>query len=287
MKEMKLIADAGSTKTAWALVNARSGEQFTSTRGCNAMIAPPGAVTDSLAAAIAAFGCDRLNITSIEWYGAGCATDEVCGRVADELGQFCPEAAIHVGSDLEGAARAVFGSGQGIACILGTGSNSGLYDGRTILMNVPPLGYILGDEGSGAALGKRLVADALRGMLDDELKTELERDYGVTKANVLERVYRQSGGNAFLASIVPFLARHRDNEAVRHILIEVFSSFFERNIDLYPECRSHRLGFVGSVALHFEKELKEVAAAMGYFIDTIIGSPIEALAGRALNSLKS
>ena len=251
------------------------------------MIAASGAVTDALAAAVAAFDCDRLHITSIDWYGAGCATDEVCARVTDELREFCPEAQIHVGSDLEGAARAVFGTNQGIACILGTGSNSGLYDGRTILMNVPPLGYVLGDEGSGTALGKRLVADALRGMLDDQLTAELERDYGVSKANVLERVYRQPGGNAFLASTVPFLARHRDNEAVRHILIEVFSSFFERNIDLYPECRSHSLGFVGSVALHFEKELREVATSMGYFINAIIGSPIEALAARALNSLKS
>lgn len=287
IKEMKLIADAGSTKTAWALCGPGVPPKIFTTRGCNALTAGADEIDDVVRAAMLQIKQGSSAVKSVEYYGAGCATDAVCEKVRDCILHIFPGVAVHVASDLEAAARALFPDGDGIACILGTGSNSCLWIDGSVQSNIPPLGYILGDEGGGAVLGKRLVADALRGMLPSDLRDELAREYEVTKANVLEKVYRSSGANNFLASTVPFLALHRERYEIRHIIIEEFSEFINRNVDLYPESRSFPIGFVGSVALHFRDELHQVCESMGYKVTKILSGPIEALARNCSTNLNT
>lgn len=276
---MILIADAGSTKIEWAVIE-DGAVRTCRTGGCNALTGADTLLPLLIDECISALAIDADAVSKVEYYGAGCATGEVCDRVAKVLRRAFPGADILAGSDLIEAAKALFGDRPGIACILGTGSNSGLYDGSELIANVAPLGYILGDDGSGAALGKRLVREALRGDLDPQLSSILATQYGVTKENVLERVYKQPGANTFLASLVPFLADHRDHSDVRHILIEEFTNFFQRNVDLYDDARSYPLGFVGSVALHFSAILQLVAHSLGYVVTDVIGSPLEHLARR-------
>lgn len=276
---MIVIADAGSTKIDWAVI-AEGGPRTCRTRGCNALTGADTLLPLLAEECVASLAIDGDAVTRVEYYGAGCATEEVCARVERVLRRSFPCADFTVGSDLVEAAKALFGDRSGIACILGTGSNSGLYDGTQLTANVPPLGYILGDDGSGAALGKRLVREALRGDLDPQLTARLASQYGVTKENVLERVYKQPGANTFLASLVPFLAQHRSHSDVRNILIEEFTNFFQRNVDLYDDSRSYPLGFVGSVALHFSEELQLVAHSLGYVVTDVIASPLQHLIDR-------
>jgi N-acetylglucosamine kinase-like BadF-type ATPase len=171
------------------------------------------------------------------------------------------------------AARALCQHEEGIACILGTGSNSCLYDGIHITSNVPPLGYILGDEGSGAVLGKCLVGNLVKGQLPKELKKDFEDQFNLNTAQIIERVYRQPLANRFLASLSIFLASHRDVHAIHEMLLENFISFFRRNVALYgcPELPVH---FIGGVAAQYTDELDEAAETCGFKLGTVTKSPM-------------
>ena len=165
---------------------------------------------------------------------------------------------------------------EGVACVLGTGSNSCLYDGKDIISNVPPLGYILGDEGSSAVLGRRLVGDCLKNQLPELVRNEFFAEYGLTQELILERVYRQPLANRFLASLTPFLSKHRDVPEVHRLLVASFVDFFVRNVKQYrrPWLPIH---FVGSIANVFSVELKEAAESLGLELGLILKSPMEGL----------
>lgn len=277
---MKLIVDAGSTKTAWAFCRRGEDPIISYGPGINGLATTSDDVAAHARKAAADAGVGCADVEAVEYFGAGCATDDACRCVAAGLREvFGGEPS--VGGDLLCAAKALFPDSDGIACILGTGSNSGLWADGEIRANIPPLGYILGDEGGGVALGKRLVADALRGMIDPELIDELKSDYGLTKEAVLNAVYRSAGGNTYLARLVPFLKKHIDHPDVSHILIEEFSSFILRNVDRYADSRSYPLGFVGSVAYYFAGPLRSVASSLGYTVTRIERDPIAMLARRA------
>lgn len=275
---MKVIVDAGSTKITWAFCRPGREPHLFTGAGCNALTADREAIAALADEALADVRRSGISepAESVEYYGAGCATESVCAKVVEALGNVFGVTAT-VGSDLLAAAKALFPDGDGIACILGTGANSCLLRNGKIAANVPPLGYILGDEGSGASLGKRLAADALRGILAADLAGELVRDFGVTKETVLERVYRRAGGNAFLAGLVPFIHRHRAHPDVRRILTDEFIAFFMRNVALYDDARMLPVGFVGSVAHFFADELRETGDAFGYKVTRIIRNPLDEL----------
>lgn len=277
---MKLIVDGGSTKTAWAFCMPGVEPLIVCGEGLNGMTATAADIAREASRALHEAGVAPEEIDTVDYFGAGCATDASCLNVASGLARVIPVTA-RVGSDLLCAANALFPDKDGIACILGTGSNSGLWLNGEIVSNISPLGFILGDEGSGAALGKRLAADALRGMIAPELREELAADYGLSKEAALEAVYRKPGGNVWLAALVPFLKKHIGHPDINHILIEEFSAFIVRNIDEYPDSRSYPLGFVGSVAYYFADILRSVAASMGYVVTDILRDPIDALARRA------
>ena len=188
-------------------------------------------------------------------------------------------------SDLLGAARALCGHNCGIASILGTGANSCLYDGRRIVANTPALGYILGDEGSGAVLGRRFLNALYKGVLSKEIRDSFEAETGLTMAAIIDRVYRQPLANRFLASLSEFIHRHLDDEAVREIVISNFDDFFLRNIVPYGR-RDLPVSFVGSIAWHYQSELQASAIRQGFTLGTILKTPIEGLL-RQINSIQS
>lgn len=276
---MILIADSGSTKTDWCLMRDSDTTLVIQTQGINPYHQAQEAIGLVLAEELLPQlkGYVKEQPLKVIFYGAGCANDNACQRVEDAIHKVLGYTDITIHSDLLGAARALCGHEEGIACVLGTGSNSCLYDGEKIVANVPALGYILGDEGSSAVLGRRLVGDCLKNQLPEAIRDEFLTEYGLTQEIILEKVYREPLANRFLASLTPFLSKYREVPEVRRLLVESFVDFFVRNVKQYrrPWLPIH---FVGSVANAFSSELKEAAESLGMELGTILKSPIEGLA---------
>lgn len=270
---IKLIADGGSTKTDWLLLHNDQEMLRTTTQGTNPILVSPLDIERC-------FTTELLSVKGfvqpdeIEYYGAGCR-GENCAVLEGILRKVMPQAKrIRVGSDLVGAARALFGDNdEGIACILGTGCNSGLYLGGEIVQNIPPLGYILGDEGSGAVLGRRLVGDIFKRLLPDELCAAFDETYHLTADQLITHVYKMPSANRYLAQFTHFLSTHRAHPAVHALLIEEFERFFRRNVVAYQRA-DLCVSFVGSVAYYFSDELKEAAHHCGFKVGRIIKAPL-------------
>ena len=274
---MYLIADGGATKTDWALVEEKKLVSRVFTLGINPFHASEEKISQILTTElIPQLPGDKKGF-DIYFYGAGC-TPEKCVVMKDLLQQAFPDSKkIEVLSDLWGAARALCGHRPGIACILGTGSNSCYYDGKDITENTPPLGYILGDEGSGAVLGKLFVADVLKGRLSARLTQQFFEETHMTKADFLDNIYKKPMPSRFLASMVPFITKHKEEEpALRKLAVQNFKSFFSRCIAPYnhPELP---VNFIGGLAFSYGEELKEAASAEGFTIGTILKGPMDGL----------
>lgn len=278
MKKGKiLIADSGSTKTDWILLADGRCVAAHSTQGINPVMLGAEGIRDILTDELLAADGRFFQPDEVWFYGAGCR-----GRMSELVAEvllFVLQSANdpHVESDMLGAARALLGRDEGIACILGTGSNSCLYDGKQIKASVPALGYVLGDEGSGASLGRRLVADVCKGQLPEPVCRLFFEETGLSTDEIINRVYRQSFPNRFLASLAPFLAQHRSEPALHSLIVDELSRFFQRNIAAYrrPELT---VNFVGSIAAHFSSELEEAARSGGFRIGTVLQKPLEAMA---------
>ena len=282
--KFNLIADAGSTKTEWALLP--TGEEVPVrfvTDGLNAVIATSEMVRKNFSAAAeeamtaAKKSGAEAEIGSIHYYGAGCATPEICSRTEDALLSAFGAETARADSDLTGAARSLLGEDAGVACIIGTGSNSCLYDGRQIVANVPSLGFILGDEGSGAALGRRLVNATFKGHLPSYLEKELTERHGLSLPKILDAVYRAPAPNRFLASLVPLVKEYVGDPYIHSIVLEEFGAFFSRNISRYKGVRSLPISFTGGVAAAFSDILEEAAAEQGYTLGRIEAAPMDGL----------
>jgi N-acetylglucosamine kinase-like BadF-type ATPase len=267
-----LIADSGSSKTEWALVEG-GGVQRVVTAGLNPVYR---SVEDIESVLKQEFTLSKDGIERIWFYGAGCIPSR-CETVAGVLRRIFKTENVAVESDLSGAARGLLGRRSGVVCILGTGSNSALYDGERIVQNVPPLGYILGDEGSGADLGKRLIGNLLKGLLPADLTESLYREHPLDMDGIIEAVYREPGANRFLAGFAPFLSRHIDDPAARSIVCAAFSDFVERNLWLYKDIGRRPIAFTGSVAFHFEQPLHEVFRHYNLTISRIERTPMSGL----------
>jgi N-acetylglucosamine kinase-like BadF-type ATPase len=271
---MILIADSGSTKTDWALQSADGFAQF-HTQGINPFHQERTVIAEILSRELLP-QLDADAVSSVCFYGSG-VRPELEDVMASLLQAAFPQAKqVSAHSDLLGAARALCGHNYGIASILGTGANSCLYDGKAIVQNTPALGYILGDEGSGGVLGKHFLHELYKGVLSKDIRSEFEREYGLTMADVIQRVYREPMPNRFLASLAPFIHRHLSDDAVKQIVINNFRDFFRYNIRPYghPEMP---VSFVGSIAWHFRAQLAEAAKLEGFAVGTILRSPIEGL----------
>ena len=274
---MILIADCGSTKIDWCIVNNGKVEKQVFTMGMNAIMLTEedmrSRIADELMPEISGY-----SIEAVHFYGAGCISPEVCANVARAISANIPGAkSVNVHTDLLAAARALCGHSEGIACILGTGSNSCYYDGSEIRDNVSPLGYILGDEGSGAVLGKLLVGDVLKNQLPKDLCDKFLAEYDLDRLTIIRRVYKEPQGNRFLASVTPFLLANIERPEIHSLVLNSFKAFFVRNIQQYPGYRSLSVNFIGSIAYYYRDVLAEAAEACGCRIGTIIKSPMQGL----------
>lgn len=275
-KDMILIADSGSTKVDWCFVEGASIVKQVSTSGINPVVMSEDEVSACIGGQLMP-QMEGLSPASVHFYGAGCVSDEKCAIVASAISGHIPDVSVTVDSDMLAAARAICWSDPGIACILGTGSNSCVYDGRHIIDNVSPLGYILGDEGSGAVLGKMLVGDVLKRQLPEELCARFLEQYSLDRLTVIDRVYRQPQANRFLASLTPFLLENISDPAVYGLVLRAFISFFERNVANYSSYRDMAVGFVGSIAYYYRDVLADAAGQFGCTLGRILRSPMEGL----------
>lgn len=278
---MKLIADSGSTKVEWCLTDGDKVVRQLFTSGFNALMLTEEEISQYLDdELVSQLGDIRGEVTEVYFYGAGCVDEDVCRTMRRALRNNLPAAVvIEANSDLLGAARALFGREEGIACILGTGANSGYYNGREIKDHVGPLGYILGDEGSGAVLGRHLIGDVLKHQLPRELCDRFLDEYNLESGSILRRVYKEPMPNRFLASVTPFLLKNIEEPAIHRLVLNEFKSFFVRNVAQYDRYRQLPVSFVGSIAYLYRPVLQEAADALDATISTVMKSPMEGLVG--------
>lgn len=269
-----LIADSGSTKTDWCVAEDGKILRRIKAGGINPVFLSDEELCD--ATRDVARQLEDIRPEAIHFYGAGCIPTQA-ERVIRALREAFPATdRVEVASDMLGAARALCGHQAGIACILGTGSNSCFYDGERIVANVSPLGFILGDEGSGAVLGRLLVGALLKNQLTPGLKEAFLEQYALTPTDIIERVYRRPLPNRFLASLSPFLAEHLEDAGVHQLVLDAFRDFLRRNVMQY-DWQAHDVHFCGSIAWHYKKILAEAAVSLGIRIGQVIQSPMEGL----------
>lgn len=272
---MILIADSGSTKTDWVLCDPENIVVRIKTQGLNPTIQSTeeilAVLKDELAGKIESEAPD-----SIYFYGAGCAYENANKRMQAALETVFKTKDIYIHSDLLAAARALCGHEEGIACILGTGSNSCLFDGKNIIENTPSLGFILGDEGSGAHLGRQLVSDCIKKQLSKDIRDKFFTRYQIDKAAILERVYHTPLPNRWLASFTPFLHENRKEAEIQALLKHCFTQFFQRNTMVYRKSWLP-IHIIGGVGINFAQEIKETAESLGLSIGNIVESPMEGL----------
>ncbi len=272
---MILIADSGSTHTTWQISDCTIITKEVQTPGINPFFQTDDEINALILQSVVP-ALSSYSIDAIYFYGAGCAFQEQKTMIATILQNHYPTASIEVESDLLGAARGLFQHERGIACILGTGSNSCEYDGTIITKNVSPLGYILGDEGSGAVLGKLFIADCLKHQIPDWLCDKFMDEYELTPAIILDRVYKQPFPNRFLASVTPFLLTHIEEPSIFNLVFDSFEAFILRNIAHY-NTNELAIGFIGSIAWHFKDVLEIVCSEHQLDIITITDTPMDGL----------
>lgn len=271
---MKLIAESSSSKTEWVIIEGNHVLEHTFTDGINPFFQTRKEISR----------CIRLQLPEkfflrkleeIYFYGAGCSSAEKKDVVnASLVAQFRAPATVN--SDLLGAAKALFGEDSGIACILDVGSNSCFYDGEHIEKNVRSLGYILGDEGSGAVLGKMFLSDCLKNLAPEAISQEFYNVYRITPDDVLELVYNRSFPNTFLSSISFLLAGHLDNEYVYNLIYKNIRRFFVRNLMQY-DYQDHPIGFIGAIASTYSPILRDVAKEFDLEVGEIVESSMKGL----------
>ena len=272
-----LIADSGSTKTDWVCFS-QSGDTAkieVQTVGLNPFHMSDNEIRQALnQELLPALGGTQID--SVYFYGSG-VRPEVEGRVQGLLSETFSQAnTIEAHSDLLGACRALCGDNEGVVCILGTGANSCVYSGNKIVHNTPALGYIIGDEGSGAVLGKHLVHDLYTGVLSPNIRTKFEQEMNMHLSDIINKVYRQPQPNRFLASLSEFIHRHIDDEGIRQMVYNSFSDFVNYHLSRYGR-RDLPVSFVGSIAWYYQDQLKLILQMLGYQVGVIMKNPIDGL----------
>ena len=269
---MKLIADSGSTKTAWAMVE--NPNNVIKTDGINPIFMDSVQIENTLRTQLLPNIAET--ITEVYFYGAGCANEEKINIVRTAIQSVFGDIKVEIASDLLGAARGLCGHQSGIACILGTGSNSCLYENGKISWNVPALGFILGDEGSGAVLGKLLMGNIFKNQLPEAVKEDFMQTYGYNMMDVIEKVYRTPLPNRFLASFGPFIAKHKEVPEMKEMITTALESFIIRNVKQYPYT-TMPVSFTGSIAYYFSDILQDLATRHGLTIGKIEKDPLRGL----------
>lgn len=272
---MMLIADSGSTKTDWCVILDNTPIKRIGSKGLNPFFQSEEEIQQELTHSLLP-QLPEGTIDSVYFYGAGC-TPEKAPTLRRAIADSLPIVGnIKAYSDMLAAARGLCGREAGITCILGTGSNSCFYDGKEIVKHISPLGFILGDEGSGAVLGKLLVGDILKNQLSPAIKEAFLKQFDLTVPEIIDRVYRQPFPNRFLASLSPFIAQHLEEPGIRQLVLGSFIAFLRRNVMQY-DYTQYPAHFIGSVAHCYKEILQEAAQETGIRIGKILQSPMEGL----------
>lgn len=272
---MIAIADSGGSKTDWRFIHSNGSITQAHTGGFNPYYQPIedliAQVTTSLLPLV------TEPVQKIYYYGAGVSSEKNQQLIQQTLQHYFPVANIEIGWDLLAAARALCGHEPGIACIMGTGSNSCLYDGKNIIGNVANLGWILADEGSGANIGRKFLVDYLRGKLPPTLAEAFRNRWPLNREEFLERVYQLEKPSAFLASFCKFIFQHLDDRYCYQLVYSSFEEFYVNNVMQYPDYKNLKVHFTGSIAFYFANILRQVAADKGILVKNILEGPIAGL----------
>ena len=272
---MIIVVDSGSTKTHGVLI-APDGKQFPfECAGINPLFHTESYI-ENLFREVDALQPYRQDVTSIHYFGAGCSTDERNARVKDGLQAVFPLASIHVDHDLMGAALSNYTGKPNVSCILGTGTSTGYYNGEKLIRKVPSLGYILGDEGSGADIGKVILRDYLYGCVPSTISKTLESIIGNNTETIIDTLYRQPNPNRYLAGIVRHLQIHQNETYFQDLMVDRFQRFAESQLHPYRELTNYA-SFVGGIAFHFSDILKSVLEKEGWNVVQIRERPLEGL----------
>ncbi len=274
---MLLIADSGSTKTDWRFFDKNLNLHDISTIGMNPYFVNKKDIIDVLEKDLYPY-FDKNQIKEVYFYGSGCTLQDKILEVEGALKDFFTKAEVVIESDLLGTARAVSGDEPGIIGILGTGSNSCFYDGKNITSQLFSLGYILGDEGSGAVLGRKILKAALSDNMPEVLFNDFKATYPETPDSMLNNIYSKPFPNRFLASFAPFAIRHKNNEWMRDLLTIHVKEFFESMVAIYPDYQKYPLCLSGSIAYHLRDIVEDICEIHKMQLGNIIRRPIDGLA---------
>jgi N-acetylglucosamine kinase-like BadF-type ATPase len=272
---MKLIAYTGSSDTIWSISEDVKLIRQIITPGINPFYQSTGEIQELMLSTLLPH-LESLSVKELFFYGAGCSFPEKIATVEDALKYYFPDATIQIESDLLGAARGLFQHEQGIACILGTGSNSCYYDGNRIVSNISPLGFILGDEGSGAFLGKQLLADCIKKQLPEWICEKLYDEFELTQEQIMDKVYTHPFPSKFLATFTSFIAEHIEEPSIFNLVYDGFDAFFTRNV-MHYDLTDVQVGFVGSVAFMLKDPLEIAASEKNIFISQVLDNPVTGL----------
>lgn len=276
----KLIADSGSTKTDWVKIidndcNIPKFEAF-SCRGLNPHFLSSEEIETEMRKVSDALG---NSFDTISFYGAGVGNPQIVRKIEECMSNVfeCPD--IKADSDMAGAAQAVLGDAAGIACIMGTGSNSCHYNGKSIDRKSVSLGYILDDNGGGVAFGRCLLSDVFKGLAPSEIIDSFQKAYGLTVPEILNHVYSQPSANRWIAGFMPFIIEHRKHPYISDLIKTQIKTFFDREFHIYApeELTEEGIGFVGSVAYLLSEEITAELNSRGWKLREILKKPLDKL----------
>ena len=269
---MRLIIDAGSTKMGWILMDGPEVKAHFVTKGFNPNYSP---VQDLVETCRGTSLPDKIQ--SIHYYGTGCGNEQNCLLIKEVFQNRFPNAEIHVTHDLMAACHAVLGHDKGIACILGTGSNSCVYDGNDIIERAVSLGYLVGDEGSGMHIGREVVRAYFYGFMPEDLRQKFDETYHLELKDFIDKVYHQPQPSRYLATFAKFAGEHQSNPFIKVLVKGCFKAFIEAFVLRFEGAKTMKVSFVGSVAFHFQNLLKESLLEYGFAMGEVMPSPAEGL----------
>ncbi len=272
---MKIIADSGSTKTHWVILSSNGEKKSLFSEGINPYFLDASKIEEIVKACFQ--GIALQDVVEVYFYGAGCALPEKCSVVQKGLSKVFPQAIIQTNSDLLAAAHALFGAQEGVACILGTGSNAAVYNGNSFVDKIQSLGYLLGDEGSGSYIGKLLLQQYFRKEMPADLRVDFEAKFKLDTPEVLERLYKKPFPNRYLASFTTFVSEHPQSKFIQEIVRNAFRDFVKYQLSSLKIEEDMKIGFVGSIAYYFQDILKQELAKEGYSLSQILKEPIHNL----------
>lgn len=278
---MKIIVESGATKTAWRAVSA-DGVTEVLTEGLSPTCLDAEYISDIVREAVPVLNPDGKKVEQIVFYGAGLVSAESSAPLLSCLEMWCPFAEVEFHSDILAAARALFGDGSGVVAIMGTGSNSCLYESGTIVKNIRPGGYVLGDEGSGVALGRAFLSDFIKGLLPESVEAAFAAQTGLDYSAIVRKVYKEKAASAFMASLAPFVLSQTDDPYIHTMVMDCLESFVRRALVRYADfaqdkAAARKVGVVGSFGCACEDMLRETGSRYGLEFVSFLKSPIDNL----------